>query len=306
MSRAAASNPGAARRLRRHLRTDLVEAAGVTMILATHDLPEAREVADRILLLDKGRVAALGPFDEVEPEVERVFAQETEADDEEDGLVSLGAKARAFLLRDLIQEASYRLNFVFQFVGMLFTVFSFYFLSKLIGRAAVPHLAPYGGDYFAFALTGVAFTSFLTVSLSTFADRIRGAQMLGTLEAMLVTRTGLVALMLYSSLFPLLWTLLRVSLLVAVGVIFFDVPLHLSGVPVTAVVLLLTVISIAGIGILGASFIMVFKRFEPVTWLVGGLSSSSAASSIRSRSSRTGSSRCRTSCPSPTRSRASA
>ena len=186
--------------------------------------------------------------------------------------MSLRTKAVAFMARDLIQEASYRLNFVFQFLGMLFTVFSFYFLSKLIGRAAVPHLAPYGGDYFAFALTGVAFTQFLTVSLSSFSQQIRMAQVLGTLEAMLVTRTGIAALVMLSSLFPFLFTLVRVMLLIAVGVLFFDVPLHLSGLPVAVVVLLLTVCAFAGIGILGASFIMVFKRFEPVTWMVGGLS----------------------------------
>ena len=70
--------PGAAARLRRHLRRDLVDGLGVTMILATHDLVEAREVSDRIMLLEEGRVAALGEADAVAPEVDRVFAIEDE------------------------------------------------------------------------------------------------------------------------------------------------------------------------------------------------------------------------------------
>ena len=71
-------DPGASLRLRRHLRRDLVEGLGVTMILATHDLVEAREVSDRILLLEEGRVAALGGAEAVATEVDRVFAIEDE------------------------------------------------------------------------------------------------------------------------------------------------------------------------------------------------------------------------------------
>jgi len=71
-------DPGAAAALRRHLREDLVQGLGVTMILATHDLIEAREVSDAILLLEEGRVAALGEYDAVESDVDRVFAVERE------------------------------------------------------------------------------------------------------------------------------------------------------------------------------------------------------------------------------------
>jgi len=186
--------------------------------------------------------------------------------------VKILSKALAFMKRDFIQELSYRLNFIFQFTGMLFTVFSFYFLAKLIGPSAEPRLAKYGGDYFSFALTGIAFSSFLTVALTAFSQQIRQAQVLGTMEAMLVTRTSISGLVAYSSLYPFIFTSFRVFLLLLVGNIFFDVPLHASGIPVSLVVMLLTVMSFAGIGILGASFIMVFKRFEPITWMVSGLS----------------------------------
>lgn len=38
---------------------------GITMVVVTHDLPSAHTIADRIVVLQKGRVAALGPRDRV-------------------------------------------------------------------------------------------------------------------------------------------------------------------------------------------------------------------------------------------------
>jgi len=64
---------------------------------------------------------------------------------------------------------------------------TFYFIAKLFGRAATPYLESYGGDYFSFVLIGIAFSDYLGVGLTSFAGIIREGQMLGTLEAMLIT-----------------------------------------------------------------------------------------------------------------------
>jgi polar amino acid transport system ATP-binding protein len=44
---------------------DLVFEDGMTMLLITHDLDFARDVADRVLFMDAGRIALSGPPDEV-------------------------------------------------------------------------------------------------------------------------------------------------------------------------------------------------------------------------------------------------
>lgn len=43
----------------------LNQVFGITMVVVTHDLPSAYEIADRIVVLLEGRVAALGPRDQV-------------------------------------------------------------------------------------------------------------------------------------------------------------------------------------------------------------------------------------------------
>ena len=108
--------------------------------------------------------------------------------------------AAAFLKRDLSLAISYRLSFLLQLLGILFSVSTFYFLSLLFGNALLPQLDKYGGDYFSFVLIGLAFLGYVNLSLSNFSASIREGQMMGTLEIMLLSPTRLSAILISSSL----------------------------------------------------------------------------------------------------------
>jgi len=43
-----------------------------------------------------------------------------------------------------------------QLVGILVSMITYFFLSKLLGDIGVSYLKPYGGNYFSFILIGVA------------------------------------------------------------------------------------------------------------------------------------------------------
>ena len=92
--------------------------------------------------------------------------------------------ALAFIKRDLSRDLSYRLSFVMQLGGIFFNIAIFYFMARLFGSAVAPQLETYGGDYFSFVLIGLAFTGFMGLSLSNFAESIREGQVMGTLEMM--------------------------------------------------------------------------------------------------------------------------
>jgi ABC-type multidrug transport system ATPase subunit/ABC-type multidrug transport system permease subunit len=181
--------------------------------------------------------------------------------------------AWAFLKRDVLEEASYRLSFLLQFLNIFFSVGLFYFIAQLLGEAAIPHLQPYGGDYFAFVLIGIAFAGYFGVGLSSFSSSLRQAQTTGTLEAMLTTPTSLSTIILSSSLWSYLLTTLRVLVYLLIGTIFLGVELRGSNYPGALLILMLTVIAFSSLGILAASFIMVLKRGDPVTWLFNATSS---------------------------------
>jgi len=181
--------------------------------------------------------------------------------------------AASFLRRDLSISLSYRLSFLLQFGGIFFSVAMFYFLSRLLSGAMVSQLDKYGGDYFSFVLVGLAFSGYMGLSLSNFASSIREGQMMGTLEIMLLSPTRLSSILLSSSLWSYLLTTLRVIVYFAVGILVFGVSLSQANFLSTFVVLILSITSFSGIGILSAAFILWTKRGDPIAWVFGTASS---------------------------------
>jgi ABC-2 type transport system ATP-binding protein len=51
-------DPMAAAEFRRFLKTQLVDRYGTTVLFASHTLAEVEQLADRVILLDKGRLVA--------------------------------------------------------------------------------------------------------------------------------------------------------------------------------------------------------------------------------------------------------
>ena len=183
------------------------------------------------------------------------------------------AVARAFFKRDLSMALSYRLSFIMQMTGIFMSVSTFYFLSLLLGSALVPDLDQYGGDYFSFVLIGLAFSGYMGLSLSSFAESIREGQVMGTLEIMLLSPTRLSAILISSSLWSYMLTTIRVVVYFIFGVAVFGFSLSQANFLTALVVLLLSITSFSGIGILSAAVVLIVKKGDPVAWALGGVSS---------------------------------
>lgn len=181
-------------------------------------------------------------------------------------------KPLAFLWRDIIEDTSYKLSFFMQFVSIFISTAMFYFFSKLLGDAGTSYLKPYGGNYFSFVLIGIAFYSYLSVSMKSLSDTIREGQMLGTLEALLVTQTEIPTIIISSSLYSFIWATFKVAVYLLLGVYAFGVDLGNANLIGAAIVLILTIISFGSLGIISASFIMVLKRGDPVNWIFSSVS----------------------------------
>ena len=110
------------------------------------------------------------------------------------------------------------------------------------------------------------------MSLGLFARSIRESQLAGTLEALLSTQTSLLMIILLSAAYPFLWTSLTVILYLTLGLGFLDVHVATGNWPAAALLLILAISVFSGIGILSASFVMVFKRGSPIPWLFEWLS----------------------------------
>lgn len=181
-------------------------------------------------------------------------------------------KAWAFVKKDFRTDVSYRIAFLGQLVFTFFMVAAFYFFARMIGKNAIPSLAPYGGEYFPFVLVGVAFSSYLDVSIRSFADTIRSAQVLGTLEALIATPTPPWQIVVLSTIYSFVATSMRVVVTLAIGVFAFGVHFSNANWPGALLVLLLSIVCFSFLGVLSASAVLAFKRADPSGWLVQGLS----------------------------------
>jgi ABC-2 type transport system permease protein len=173
--------------------------------------------------------------------------------------------ASAFFMRDLRVAWSYRFAFFFQNASLLFSVLTLRFVSDLIGEGGNPALEAYGGDYFSFVLVGIGLSLLAYPVTKAFSAGVRAAQVTGTFEAMLTTRTSGATVIVCSALYALTVACVQLALMWAIGGVLFGAEFRLLQLPLVALVIGLTVAILAGIGLLSAAFVVAFKQSEPFT-----------------------------------------
>jgi ABC-2 type transport system permease protein len=174
--------------------------------------------------------------------------------------------------RDLAVARSYRAAFLIEIFQALFGSAGFYFLSRFVQSPTLERSLPPGTNYFSFALVGIAFFDYLSVGLSTFDASLQEARQNGTLENLLVTQTSLSVILAGSSLYPFVLMSLRTAIYIGWGAVLFGFPLQGANWLGALLVLGASVLAFSGLGVLSASYLLIFKRGNPVNWAILGLS----------------------------------
>lgn len=182
-------------------------------------------------------------------------------------------KAWAFLKRDFRIESGYKTSFLMRLVESLMLLVFFYFLAGLINTHSSGMLDRYGSRYFPFAMIGLAFARYFDLTLRTFSESIRLAQVTGCLEAMLSSQTSGTAIVLFSSLYGLVSGAVQLLFVLLAGVFLFGVDLSVMNVAATLLVMLLSIAIFVAFGVLSASAIVFLKKGDPITWILGGFGS---------------------------------
>ena len=177
-------------------------------------------------------------------------------------------KMLAFFLRDFAIESSYRSAFVFQFGETLFGVASCFYLSHFVESAQLDRSVPYGHSYFAFVLVGIAFFDYMSVSLNAFDEGIIQARKNGTLEALLVTDTSLPVILASSAVYPFVLMSLRTLVYLAWGAVLFGFRPNGANWFGAMAVLAMSILAFAGLGILSAAYLLLFKQGNPGKWIL--------------------------------------
>jgi ABC-2 type transport system permease protein len=162
--------------------------------------------------------------------------------------VNLGStlrKVAAFFWRDFAIARGYRGALLLETIEALFGVATFYYLSRFVQSPELSGELPAGANYFAFALVGFAFFDYLSVSLSAFDASLDEA---------------FVALA------------IRTVVYLAWGALLFGFAPRSANWPGAVAILLASILAFAGLGILSASYSILFKRGNPAKWIILGVS----------------------------------
>ena len=181
-------------------------------------------------------------------------------------------KIAAFFARDLAIARGYRGAFLLEALQALFGVATFYYLSRFVESPELTKALPPGSNYFAFALVGFAFFDYLSVSMTAFDASIEEARQNRTLEALLVTQTPLPVILAGSAVYPFTALALRTCVYLAWGALLFGFAPRAANWAGAVVILLASILAFAGLGILSASYSILFKRGNPAKWVVLGVS----------------------------------
>ena len=180
-------------------------------------------------------------------------------------------KIAAFFRRDFSIARSYRAALVLETLEALFGVATFYYLSRFVESAELERALPAGSNYFAFALVGFAFFDYLGTALNAFDASLEEARQNRTLEALLVTQTPLSVILAGSAVYPFVALALRTCVYLIFGAVFFGFAPRGANWAGGVVILIVSIFAFAGLGILSASYQMLFKRGNPAKWIVLGI-----------------------------------
>lgn len=172
----------------------------------------------------------------------------------------------AFIRVDVIDDISYPLAFIITQLAIFIPVITSYFVGEL--AADSPRAEDFGGDYFTFAVLGLALAASMQGSLTGFGLALQKAQERGTFETLLAE--------------PLPWTVLPIAMntwqvilafvngltVVVVGAL-LGANYRLEGLPTFLFLMLLGVLSSVSVGMFASSFLILAKKSRPFVLLYG-------------------------------------
>ncbi len=177
----------------------------------------------------------------------------------------------AFLRKDFLIETSYKLAFIEGILHALIGILTFFFIDKLFGHKMTPHLDTFNTGYFAYVFLSMAFFNYAGAGLGSFASKIRNEQYQGTFLALLSTPIKIPNLLLSLSIWNFLYASFELIVYVVLGLFLFKIDVSNTNVLSFLTVFSLSIITFSAMGILSASFVIMFKRGNPVAWILSAM-----------------------------------
>jgi ABC-2 type transport system permease protein len=169
-------------------------------------------------------------------------------------------KLPAFVRRDFLVAWSYRMSFVSDLVGLVGQVIVFYFIGQLVDSSRLPTFGGTSVTYLEFAAVGIALGVFIQFGLDRVSAAMRGEQLMGTLESVLMTPTAPSTIQLGSVAFDLIYIPLRTAAFLGAVTLAFGLHFQAGGIAPALLLLLAFIPFVWGLGVLTAALLLTFRR----------------------------------------------
>jgi ABC-2 type transport system permease protein len=174
----------------------------------------------------------------------------------------------ALIKKDFRINKTYRLKFIFNCASILVNIVFFYFISSIFGNNLALRFSVYAGRYFSFVFVGIVLWGYLVVSLKNFTAHIREEQIGGALEIVLSAPLNSSTFIISAALVNFAPGFLGTLVYLLFGAFFLNLHFSIVYWAIIVLILFLTTVVFAAIGIILAGLIMLFKKADPAVWLV--------------------------------------
>jgi ABC-2 type transport system permease protein len=176
------------------------------------------------------------------------------------GTLAETRKLAAFARRDFLIAWSYRMSFVSDLFGLVGQALVFYFIGTMVDPGKLPTYDGTEITYLEFAAVGIGIGIFMQFGLERLGRAVRGEQLMGTLESVLVTPTQPSTIQVGSVAFDLVYMPLRTAVFLGALMLTFGLHFHGEGIPIAAAVLFAFLPFVWGLGVVSAAATLTFRR----------------------------------------------
>jgi ABC-2 type transport system permease protein len=176
------------------------------------------------------------------------------------GLTGELRKLPAFIRRDFLVAWSYRMSFFSDLVNLAGQIVVFYFVGRLVDSSRLPTFNGSSVTYLEFAAVGIALGVFIQFGLDRVSAAMRGEQLMGTLESVLMTPTAPGTIQIGSVAFDLVYIPLRTAVFLGGITLAFGLDFAAGGIAPSLLLLIAFIPFVWGLGVLTAGLLLTFRR----------------------------------------------
>ena len=176
-------------------------------------------------------------------------------------------KIVAFVVRDFKIYWTYKFWVIFDVIDVAVLVATYFFVAQIISPTTLITEGYASGDYFTFALLGIAFSQYVQNSVHGLTEGIRDEQWTGTIETILSSATDYKAYLLGASAFRFLYGTIILIGALSLGFLVGGKVILTPGTLLTGLIFAALLVSgHLAIGAMSAGIVMMVKRGDPIAW----------------------------------------